>query len=271
MKGLFQLYINHYHMKNAFIFLPALIAISVSCDKSFNCIDGNGRMASETRFANEINEIVNTTSIDVVYMKADSTSLRIDAESNILDHIVTVITDGRLEIRTDPRNACLDYRSKPLITITSPVVRAADLTASGDFTADTLSGVIVEIRSTGSGDIRTNYVTCDDLRITLTASGDLGIDTAVCTKADLSLTGSGDIIIGGTTNEVTMRLTGSGNIRGGDFTANTAKETITGSGNITTRVTSVLTAVLTGSGNIYLYGTPVVNETITGSGRVIRR
>jgi DUF4097 and DUF4098 domain-containing protein YvlB len=258
-------------MKNALFFIPVLIAISVSCDKSFNCIDGNGQVASETRFATEINEIVNTTSVDVAYMKADSTSLRINAESNLFDHIVTVITDGRLEIRTSPRNACFDFKSRPLIMITSPYVRSTDLTASGDFTADTLSGDIVELRSTGSGNIRTNYISCDDLRITLTASGDIGIDSAKANKSDLSLTGSGDIVIAGATDEATMRLTGSGNIRGGDFNAITANETITGSGNITTRVSSVLTAVLTGSGNIYLYGTPTVNQTITGSGRVIRR
>lgn len=258
-------------MKNAALFLPFLIAVSVSCDKSFNCIDGNGQMASETRFATEITEIVNTTSIDVAYEKADSTSIRINAESNILDHIVTIITDGRLEIRADPRNACFDYRSRPSITITSPEIKGIDLTASGDIRADILSGSIVEIRSTGSGELRTNYISCDELRISLTASGNMGIDTARCSRSDLSLTGSGDIVLSGQSEETTMRLTGSGNIRAGDFILSTAHETITGSGNITTRVNTLLTAVITGSGNIYLYGAPVVNETISGSGRVIRR
>jgi hypothetical protein len=257
-------------MKSVYL-LPVLTAIFISCDKPFNCIDGNGQMSSEKRFATEINAIVNTTSVDVAYVKADSTSLWVNAESNLLEHIATVITDGRLEIRTDPRNACFNYNTKPLITISSPELRAVDLTASGDFSSDTLSGNIVEVRSTGSGDLKSNVISCGDLRITLTASGDIGTDFGLCKKADLSLTGSGDIILGGATDDVTMRITGSGNIRAGDFIANTANETITGSGNITTRVNSILAAVITGSGNIYLYGAPVVNETITGSGRVIRR
>ena len=67
-------------------------------------------------------------------------SITVRAESNIINHIVTFTENDRLEIRTDPRNACFDYRHKPVITITSPELSTMELTGSGDFSADTLSG-----------------------------------------------------------------------------------------------------------------------------------
>lgn len=248
-----------------------LLFTTTSCLDNIICIDGNGRIATESRTATEITEIVNTTQVDVVYLKADSVSINITAESNLMDHIVTSFSGGRLEIKTEPRNTCFDYTVRPVITVTSPQLNSMDLTGSGSLEADTLSGSTVEIRSTGSGNMSTGYVNSDDLFITLTGSGDLSVTSATCIESEFTLTGSGNLEISGNADKGSMRVTGSGDVKASGYVITASTQTITGSGNIYTTVVNTLTAVLSGSGNIYVRGNPTINQTTTGSGRVIEQ
>lgn len=258
-------------MMNRIILILILIAFTTtSCLESLTCIDGNGQVTSERRNVAEINELVNTTSVDVVYIKADSVSVNITAESNLLRHIVTSSSGGRLDIKSDPRNTCFNYTVKPLITITSPMLSSLDLTGSGSLQADSLSGPQAEIRSTGSGNMHIGSVITDDLAVTVTGSGDAEILAVKCIEADLTLTGSGNLDISGVSDKSVMRVTGSGDAKAVDLTITSATETITGSGNIYTTVVNSLTAVISGSGNIYLRGNPSINESISGSGRIIK-
>lgn len=243
---------------------------TTSCLENIICIDGNGQLATESRQVSGITEIVNTTSVDVVFKKADSVSVTITAESNLIKHIVTSAGGGRLEIRTDPRNACFDYTIRPLITVTSPQISSLDLTGSGSLEADSLDGSTVEIRSTGSGNLYAGHIIGDDLLISMSGSGDASILSATCIESDFTLTGSGNLEIGGKAAKGEMRVTGSGDIKSVDFQITSAKETVTGSGNIYTTVVNTLNAVISGSGNIYVRGDPSINQTITGSGRVIK-
>ena len=258
-------------MKNIILTAVVIGITATSCIKDLICINGNGNVETQSRNTTSFNSAVNTTSVDIIYLKADSISISVMAESNIINHIVTITKNDRLEIRTDPRNACFDYRHRPVVTITSPELSTMELTGSGDFSADTLSGNSVTVRLTGSGNLLANVINSDDLDITLTGSGDADIAKATCQDADFSLTGSGDLTIAGNGENGIMRVTGSGDIRSDGFQLMTATETITGSGNINTLVQNSLKAVISGSGNIFVRGNPDIDQTTTGSGRVIRR
>jgi hypothetical protein len=258
-------------MKKVFIIAGILAVSTTSCLKDIFCINGNRDLETEYRNTELFSEVSNSTAIDVIYMKADSVSVIVTAETNLFDHIVTETSGGILEIRTSPRNSCIDFNRKPLIVITSPELVTAVLSGSGDMTADTLSGEAVTVKCTGSGDLAAGTIICKDLFVTLTGSGDIGIGKATCQNPDIVITGSGDLGIAGSGINAVYKVTGSGDINSYEFPVENATETITGSGDIQTRVENILNAVLTGSGNIYLKGDPVINQTITGSGRIIRR
>jgi hypothetical protein len=258
-------------MKTWIIFISLLMLLVTSCIKDIICIKGNGDFQTQSRSTNNFNEIVNTTSIDVIYRKADTISINIYAESNYFDNISTRTTNGRLELRTEPRNACFDHKRRPYIVVTSPAVDVLELTGSGDFAADSLSGNNVEMKLTGSGDLETEYISSSNMKITITGSGDAEFSNVAFDEADFTLTGSGDLSISGTGTSLIARVTGSGNVEAGELPVISADLTITGSGNIFTQVSDQLKAVISGSGNIYLKGNPVIDQTITGSGRIINR
>lgn len=258
-------------MKKTIIILSILVIVTTSCIKDIICINGNGDLETARRNAAGFNQAINTTSVNVVYRRADSTSITITAESNLIPHIFTVVNSGRLEIRTDPRNACFDAGQTPLVTITSPELNFMELTGSGNFQADTLSGSSVEVKSTASGELSVDVITCEDLDIALTGSGDAEIINATCREATLSGTGSGDLTITGSGETLDVKTSGSGSMEALGFMVATARATVTGSGNIHTHVVNSFIAVITGSGNIYLRGNPTINQTITGSGKIIRQ
>jgi hypothetical protein len=257
---------------NKFLITGFVILLSVtSCLKDLLCINGNSDLQTESRDAEAFSAILNVTAVDVIYHKADSTSITVKAESNLIPHISTKTSDGRLEIRTDPKNACLDYNVKPVITISSPELNNLELTGSGTITADTLSGSTVSVKLTGSGDIRSAYISAGDFSYLVTGSGNSNHDKVLCLNADFTITGSGDLNVKGNCTNAKMKITGSGDIKTGDFKVSAADDVISGSGNITTYVEDILTASITGSGNIYLSGNPQVSQTITGSGRIIKQ
>jgi len=242
-----------------------------SCIKDLTCINGNGIIENQVRSTASFIEVVNTTQVDVIYHKADSLSITVNAESNLLKHILTIIENNRLEIKTDPWNACFDYRHKPVVTITAPELSNMKLTGSGDISADSITGNSVGIELTGSGDIFADNILCNDLAVTITGSGDIELRDAICNNSDLTITGSGDMNITGNCENGIMRIFGSGDIDSDEFRLITANETITGSGDIYTYVLNSLKAAISGSGNIYLSGNPVIDQTTTGSGKIIRR
>jgi hypothetical protein len=257
-------------MKNILIISCILALATTSCIKDLICIDGNRIVETQSRNATAISQIENSTAVDVIYKKADAVSITVKAESNLLGHIITETNNGILEIRTDPRSACFDYHEQPVITVTSPELKNIVLSGSGELIADMMTGNSVIIKLSGSGDIVADMISCDDLSVTISGSGDIEIINAECQDADILLTGSGDLSISGNGDEGHLRITGSGDIVADQFPLMSATETISGSGNIFTRVENSLTAILSGSGNLYLKGNPTINQTVTGSGRIIK-
>jgi len=257
-------------MKKTFIISSILVVSMTSCIKDLICINGNGILETELRTSTGFNGIVNSTSIDVIFKKADSVSVSVRAESNLLSHIVTETVDGNLEIRTVPGNACFDFVHQPVITVTSPELSSVLSTGSGALIADTLSGASVSIKMTGSGDVTAGTIICGDFSITLTGSGNIDVTKASCDNSDFLISGSGDIGIKGNSDTGQLRISGSGNISAGEFLIMEAIEIISGSGNIYTMVENSLNATISGSGNIYVNGDPEINQNISGSGRIIK-
>jgi hypothetical protein len=63
-------------------------------------------------------------------------------------------------------------------------------------------------------------------------------------------------------------ISGSGNVKAADFSANDANVKIAGSGNCWITANKNLTARIAGSGNVYYKGNPAIDTSTTGSGKV---
>lgn len=78
------------------------------------------------------------------------------------------------------------------IRITMPAIRAADLTGAGDFDLDKAVGERLDLSLTGAGDFRIGTVRLKSLSADITGAGSVKISGTADT-AKLSITGAGDI------------------------------------------------------------------------------
>ena len=259
-------------MKNKFIILiiGTIIFSLNSCLEDFMFIRGNGILKTETRRAGVFNKLENSTSIDIVYKKADTTGITIEADENLMDYIVTETYNNTLEIKTRDWNTRLDFNERPLITITSPQLESAMISGSGAFIADEMSGDVVIVKLSGSGDVSASNVSCTDLTVMLSGSGIINLKNCQSESSDIFLSGSGNISLTGQSTVSDIKITGSGEVFGEHFLLSSASVIISGSGNTFTNIEKNLTGIISGSGNIYLKGNPTIIKTISGSGRIIK-
>lgn len=243
---------KHTLKTSAILTLLGLFGLMLSmsgCLKDLQCINGNGSPMVETRFPSAFNEIVNNGSFEVRILPGNSHEIRVDAESNLIQYIRTVVSGNRLIIETD-NNRCINNTLPMLITVYAPFVDAIELNGSGYVSAYDL------------------YL--DELYLNLNGSGKIDIDVDAL-FVEATITGSGVMEISGLAETGDFKISGSGNIYGYDLEQQKCYATITGSGNMYLLVNQLLDAVISGSGNIYYRGNPAVTQRISGSGRLIRQ
>jgi hypothetical protein len=102
----------------------------------------------------------------------------------------------------------------------------------------------------------------------LTFSGSGSVDSRVGIP-NIYLTGSGNITCTGETDELAVKLSGSGAIDLEKMTVRKAQVKITGNGNVSLHVTDNLDVAIQGLGVVYYSGMPVVQKTISGQGRIV--
>lgn len=231
-------------MKNRHFLLLALIFLS-ACKQS---IVGEGPLVKQVRTIGEFNKLELDMSAKVTFIVADSISMVIAAQENLLDNIKTNVDGEKLEISARHGFST----NKPVeIIMTIPSLEAITVNSSGEVIGiNTLSGDNLELKVVGSGDIKLNI----DMK-----------------KTDIRINGSGDVKLRGTCETATTQINGSGNLEAEELITEKTKISINGSGDAAVHATGKLNAKIIGSGDIVYSGEPTVITEITGSGDVKKR
>ncbi|MCF4102813.1 DUF2807 domain-containing protein [Gillisia sp. M10.2A] len=237
------------------LLLASLIVLStnISCAQGWRNskrITGNKDLTSTTRSVGEYNAVSVYGPMDVELVAGNEGTLKIEAESNLIEYITTQVEGGNLKIAIE-RGVNLQASRNMSIKITVPF---KDIEA---------------VRLTGSGDIwNTDVIKSQEFQVEVTGSGDITLDL----KADTvigGITGSGDITFKGDTNRLKCSVKGSGDFKAFNLNANDVKASVTGSGDIEIMATQELKASVSGSGDITYKGNPEKQDFKTsGSGSV---
>ena len=219
--------------------LIAFLLTSCSCSRenmSFKFGDF-GPKVTESRSLRGFEGIEVYGSPTVYYQQADSFSVKVKGPKDIVDNIITEVSDGKLTIRNRGKigmfniNFGGDYTLA--VYVTSPDLVSVFLAGSGDIQFSSLlcdrcnlevvgSGDAsirnLDTRETdvtliGSGDINLRQQNAASTRITLRGSGDVNVEFAKgCGSVDAQLMGSGDIDLRGTVQSMNKYKSGSGDI-----------------------------------------------------------
>tara|TARA_R100000935_G_scaffold57206_2_gene90640 strand:+ start:779 stop:1510 length:732 start_codon:yes stop_codon:yes gene_type:complete len=243
-------------MKKAIILLTLVIMVSSTMSAQWygsKKVNGNGNMITDTRNTSNYDEVALVGSIDVQIISGTEGKLKVEAESNLQEYILTEVKDGKLKISVE-KDVSLNSSRNMTIRVIVPV--------------ETINSLNV----TGSGDVsNTGVLKAKELKIGVTGSGDIDLNVEA-REVWGSITGSGDIKLNGKAQNFNCKVTGSGDFMAYNLSAENVDAAVSGSGDIQVFASQSLKARVSGSGDIGYKGNPEKQDFKTsGSGDITKR
>ena len=216
-------------------------------------IEGNGNYTTEERSVSEYDQVALQGSMDVELVAGTEGKLKVEAESNLHEYIITEVSNGKLKISVED-GVNLDPSRNYEIKITVPF--------------KDLEGVSL----TGSGDIYSKeLIRAESFKASVTGSGDIQLKVEAG-SVEGKLVGSGDLNLHGTAGEFECLVTGSGDLDASNLKAERVVATVSGSGDIQVYASESLKSRVSGSGDISYSGSPKKQDFKTsGSGSISGR
>jgi len=188
-----------------------LASIQINAQRKKNFIKGNGNVTEQTREVGSYDGIVVSGSFEVKLYAGNEGSIKVEAESNLLEYIETIVKDGKLHIGfkkgTIYRTSWGKGKAK-IVSVPFKDINNIKLSGSGEIISkDIIKADHFEVALSGSGDIKLEV----DAKVT--GSGDIRIHCKDNLKA--RITGSGDIEYLGDPERQDTKVTGSGDITRG--------------------------------------------------------
>ncbi len=216
-------------MKN-FKQLVLLIAITMlaACSDHQLKITGSGKIITENRTVSTFDKVYTSGSLDVNIVQGNQHSIKISADDNVINNVITKVTDNTLNVKLKSGN----YNNINVkVNITMADLTGLNSIGSGNMTiTDFLNINNLEVWNTGSGNIS---ISGDGNTLLITNSGSGNFNGFSFTSEDCSVnnSGSGNMQVN-CTNNLSGANSGSGHV---SYKGNPSSVTIsnTGSGNIT--------------------------------------
>jgi Putative auto-transporter adhesin, head GIN domain len=219
-----------------------------SCNFSSNGIKGNGVLKTESRSATGFNGLQVSGSTDV-YIKQDSVfSVKVEAEENLLQYIVTETKGNILYIHQEEGTSL--STSKPIkVYLSGP--------SFNNFGASGACNIYSENKITSADAVTINLTGSSDAKLELKAPA-----------VDADLAGSGTIALKGETKELKIDGSGSTDIKCFDMLSENTSVSLSGSANAEVFASVKLEVHASGSADIKYKGNCAVSQDINGAGSV---
>lgn len=238
-------------MKPFLLLLCLPLLFLTSCRwMGYKTIHGNGNLETETRNIQQAYRIKLAGSYDVEITQGPVTSVKVEADENLLPFILTNENDGFLIIKSKS-NVNLSSRHGIRVYITTNKLEEIQLAGSGN--------IIGKSRFTGG----------DKLKLKIAGSGDMQLEVNT-PSLESEIAGSGTLTLTGETRDQRIQISGVGNYKAGDLKSENATVRIAGSGDVKVFAANTLDIRIAGVGSVYYKGDPVIKQHVSGSGEVKR-
>ena len=125
------------------------------------------------------------------------------------------------------------------------------------------------LHMSGSGLIMAETpVSSDELELRISGSGKIKIKELTGGECEVSISGSGDVYLGGTARELGLSISGSGSLHAADLQVNECDVRLSGSGSCEVDATVELNVSISGSGKVTYFSNPQIDASISGSGKI---
>jgi len=235
-------------MKKIFFIVLITTFVVSSCDILDRRIEGNGHTVTEQRNVRDARRIHLSGNFDVVLTPGATTSLKIDADDNLLPYIVTNEEGGKLVIKTRD-NTNLSSHNDIKVTVTTDKLEEISLSGAGS------------IKGTDK------FIGGDALSLDVSGAGSINLDVNT-PKVTSHLSGVGSINISGETKDADLHISGVGSFKGSSLKAENVKVQLSGTGSAYVFASTALDVSISGIGSVNYSGNPTVTQHVSGLGSV---
>jgi hypothetical protein len=235
-----------------FIVLSMIMAIALSAC-SVTVFHGSGNIINETREVSGFHGVALTALGDLSIQQGDKEELRIQADDNLMHHIVSEVHDGILMISFDDNKWSNFYTSSESIKF---YLTVKDLDA---------------IQFSGAGKVSVENVSSPTLSVSLNGVGSIYIENVTTENLNINLSGAGDLSVDGTAANQNINLSGVGSYHAADLESQSATITLSGAGSATIWVRDSLDVHISGVGSIGYFGEPLITKSISGLGSLTEK
>lgn len=214
-------------------------------------IKGNGDVITKTFKTDDYDQVAVNNSLDVELVEGSEGTIKVEAESNIMEHLEIYTKGDRLIVGVKDG---VNISTREGIKVWVPVEK------------------ISAVSLAGSGDIFSDLVLRNqEFSISIAGSGDIKLHTE-SKKLNASIAGSGDMKLKGRTEHFDVSVAGSGDIEAYALKANNVDASVAGSGDISIFCNGgEMSASIVGSGDLRYKGTTSkVKKSIMGSGDITK-
>lgn len=235
-------------MRWSFLLLIVFVSIASCRQMIAKKVEGNGQLTTANRDLSGFREIDLSGGMNLFLSQGPDYSVRIEAESNLMEYIEVEKDGDELEIKVK-RGYNLRPSKGIKIYVTAPSFEDLSIAGSGNIRAET------------------KLSNSEDLDLSISGSGSMMLDVQ-SPNVGARISGSGNIVLNGNTRSFDARITGSGDIKAFNLLSETSEVKITGGGNVEVAASRELDVKITGSGDVIYRGNPTLNTRRTGSGNV---
>ncbi len=195
--------------------------------------------------------LASSGSFDVVLSQGSTESVRVKADADVINEVVTEVKNGTLMIHSNNKHNWGNFWNNKKVTV---YVVAKDLNT---------------ISVSGSGDLKIeNDFNTSSLAFRLSGSGEFSGKIYVKTL-EAAVSGSGEFTIAGSADELNVAISGSGDFNGDGLVTKSTAIRVSGSGNASVYASEKLDASVSGSGDVRYSGHPKsISKVVRGSGDV---
>ena len=213
-------------------------------------VAGSGVVVSQTRESASFTAIEINFPVDLTVQQGSTTSLKVEAEDNLMPQLATRVSGDTLIIE----NSQPDWTKR--VNPTKPV--RVTLTVKD----------LQKVDFPSAGNLRIENFTADTMDISISGAGAITLVKFSAKGLTLNLSGAGSITASGTADRVNMNISGLGSYQGAEMASQSADISISGAGSATVWARNSLNVQISGTGSVKYYGSPSVTRNISGLGSV---
>ncbi len=233
-------------MKTKWIFGVSFLGILATSCINFNTgVQGNGEVISQERSVNEpFTEISASEGLDVYITQGETSTIKVEADSNVIDLIATDIKEGKLRVHTTEGIG----RATKSVYVTLPEITAIKATSGSD--------VVTE-----------NTIRGTEIRLSVTSGADLTA-TVVAESLEADTSSGGSMRISGETDALKAGASSGSDLKAGELMAKNVTASASSGAFVKVHASENLVANASSGADIRYSGGANVNRTKSAGGNV---